>query len=119
MHSIATLTFRLCLKTAAQGLTSCHKSLTGNPTRTFCTYLSTDFVDYAPSASLLRAALQDARALTAYQVVVDVDLEKFFDRVNHDVLMEPLSKRIDDKAVLRLIHRYLMAGIMYGGEAAL
>ncbi|SEI72755.1 group II intron reverse transcriptase/maturase [Azotobacter beijerinckii] len=35
-----------------------------------------------------------------YRVVVDVDLEKFFDRVNHDILMERLSRRIDDKAVL-------------------
>ena len=50
-----------------------------------------------------------------YRVVVDVDLEKFFDRVNHDVLMERLSRRIDDKAVLRLIRRYLVAGIMDGG----
>ena len=48
-------------------------------------------------------------------MVVDVDLEKFFDRVNHDVLMDRLAKRIDDKAVLRLIRRYLAAGIMDGG----
>ena len=50
-----------------------------------------------------------------YRVVVDVDLEQFFDRVNHDILMERLSRRIDDKAVLRLIRRYLVAGIMDGG----
>mgnify|MGYP002346620863 CR=1 FL=1 len=50
-----------------------------------------------------------------YRVVVDVDLEKFFDRVNHDILMDRLSRRIDDKAVLRLIRRYLVAGIMDGG----
>lgn len=50
-----------------------------------------------------------------YRVVVDVDLEKFFDRVNHDILMERLARRIDDKAVLRLIRRYLVAGIMDGG----
>jgi RNA-directed DNA polymerase len=50
-----------------------------------------------------------------YRVVVDVDLEKFFDRVNHDILMERLSRRIDDKAVLRLIRRYLVAGILDGG----
>ena len=48
-------------------------------------------------------------------MVVDVDLEKFFDRVNHDILMERLSRRIGDKAVLRLIRRYLSAGIMDGG----
>ncbi|ASJ76345.1 group II intron reverse transcriptase/maturase [Granulosicoccus antarcticus] len=50
-----------------------------------------------------------------YQVVVDLDLEKFFDRVNHDVLMDRLSKRIDDKAVLRLIRRFLRAGVMING----
>jgi RNA-directed DNA polymerase len=50
-----------------------------------------------------------------YRVVVDVDLEKFFDRVNHDILMDRLSRRIGDKAVLRLIRRYLVAGIMDGG----
>jgi group II intron reverse transcriptase/maturase len=47
--------------------------------------------------------------------VVDVDLEKFFDRVNHDVLMGRLAKRIEDKRMLRLIRRYLEAGVMTGG----
>ena len=50
-----------------------------------------------------------------YQTVVDVDLEKFFDRVNHDVLMDRLGKRIADQALLRLIRRYLQAGIMVHG----
>lgn len=50
-----------------------------------------------------------------YRVVVDVDLETFFDRVNHDILMERLSRRIEDKAVLRLIRGYLAAGVMDGG----
>ncbi len=47
--------------------------------------------------------------------VVDVDLEKFFDRVNHDVLMGRLAKRIEDKRMLRVIRRYLEAGVMTGG----
>lgn len=47
--------------------------------------------------------------------VVDVDLEKFFDRVNHDVLMGRLARRIADKRVLRLIRRYLEAGMMANG----
>ena len=47
--------------------------------------------------------------------VVDVDLESFFDRVNHDVLMERLSRHISDKPVLRLIRRYLEAGILVNG----
>jgi RNA-directed DNA polymerase len=50
-----------------------------------------------------------------YRTVVDVDLEKFFDRVNHDVLMDRLGKRIADQALLRLIRRYLQAGIMAQG----
>ncbi len=47
--------------------------------------------------------------------VVDVDLEKFFDRVNHDVLMGRLAKRIEDARLLGLIRRYLEAGIMANG----
>ena len=49
------------------------------------------------------------------QVVVDVDLEKFFDRVNHDVLMGKLAARIEDKRMLGLVRRYLEAGIMANG----
>lgn len=49
------------------------------------------------------------------RVVVDVDLEKFFDRVNHDVLMGKLSARIEDKRMLGLIRRYLEAGVMANG----
>lgn len=47
--------------------------------------------------------------------VVDLDLEKFFDRVNHDVLMSRLARRIGDKRLLTLIRRYLEAGVMSGG----
>ena len=49
------------------------------------------------------------------QWVVDVDLEKFFDRVNHDVLMGRLARRIEDSRLLRLIRRYLEAGMMADG----
>jgi group II intron reverse transcriptase/maturase len=48
-------------------------------------------------------------------IVVDVDLEKFFDRVNHDVLMGKLAGRIADRRVLGLIRRYLEAGVMLHG----
>jgi RNA-directed DNA polymerase len=49
------------------------------------------------------------------RIVVDVDLEKFFDRVNHDVLMGRLAKRIPDRRGLGLIRRYLDAGVMVNG----
>ena len=49
------------------------------------------------------------------QIVVDIDLAQFFDRVNHDILMDRLSKRIADKGMLSLIRRYLQAGILDGG----
>ncbi|MDI9583547.1 MAG: group II intron reverse transcriptase/maturase, partial [Acidobacteriota bacterium] len=47
--------------------------------------------------------------------VVDLDLEKFFDRVNHDVLMGLVRQRIGDRRVLRLIRRYLQAGVLFNG----
>jgi group II intron reverse transcriptase/maturase len=47
--------------------------------------------------------------------VVDIDLEKFFDRVNHDKLMHLLSEEIGDKGVLKLIRKYLESGVMIGG----
>lgn len=50
-----------------------------------------------------------------YGWVVDLDLEKFFDRVNHDILMGRLARRIGDKRVLRVIRRYLQAGVMVNG----
>ena len=48
-------------------------------------------------------------------IVVDLDLEKFFDRVNHDILMSRLARRIEDKTLLRLTRRFLEAGMMQNG----
>lgn len=71
---------------------------------------------FRPGRSAHDAVLQAQRyAQDGFRVVVDVDLEKFFDRVNHDILMDRLARRIADKAVLRLIRRYLQAGIMADG----
>jgi RNA-directed DNA polymerase len=50
-----------------------------------------------------------------YRWVVDVDLDKFFDRVNHDVLMARVARRVKDKRLLRLLRRYLTSGVMVGG----
>jgi RNA-directed DNA polymerase len=62
-------------------------------------------------------AVKAARAYvqTGKRVVVDVDLAKFFDRVNHDILIERLRRRIDDAGVIRLVRAYLNAGILVGG----
>ena len=61
----------------------------------------------------LRAAQRYAEA--GYRFVVDLDLEKFFDRVNHDVLMARVGRRVEDKRLLRLLRRYLESGVMVGG----
>lgn len=47
--------------------------------------------------------------------VVDIDLEKFFDKVNHDILMARVARKVKDKKILLLIRRYLQAGVMEGG----
>jgi RNA-directed DNA polymerase len=65
-------------------------------------------------------ALAQAKAYVeaGYGWVVDIDLEKFFDRVNHDLLMGRLARRIEDKRVLRLIRSYLEAGVLLNGVVA-
>ena len=62
-------------------------------------------------------AIEHAKSLIeqGYRNIVDLDLEKFFDRVNHDRLMSRLATRITDKRVLALIRRYLNSGILIGG----
>ncbi len=71
---------------------------------------------FRPGRSAHQAVCQAQRYIQAgKRVVVDVDLEKFFDRVNHDVLMGRLEKRMEDKRMLGLMRRYLEAGIMANG----
>ena len=61
----------------------------------------------------VRSAQEHIRA--DYRIVVDLDLEKFFDRVNHDILMGLVSKRVEDKRILKLIRGYLNSGVLEGG----
>jgi len=73
---------------------------------------------FRPGRSAQQAILAAQRYVQdGRNVVVDVDLEAFFDRVNHDVLMGRLAKRIEDKRLLKLIRRYLEAGMMADGIA--
>lgn len=71
---------------------------------------------FRPGRSAHQAAEQARRYLEAgKRFIVDLDLEKFFDRVNHDILLNLLSQRVSDKRVLRLIGNYLRSGIMKEG----
>jgi RNA-directed DNA polymerase len=56
-----------------------------------------------------------AHIASGHAVVVDIDLEKFFERVNHDILMGLVAKRVADKGLLKLIRGFLNAGVMEGG----
>jgi len=77
---------------------------------------SADSYGFRPGRSAHDAVARAREHITAgYRWVVDLDLEKFFDRVNHDILMSRVARRVKDKRVLRLIRRYLAAGMMEGG----
>ncbi len=71
---------------------------------------------FRPNRSAHQAIKQAQQYINeGFKTVVDIDLEKFFDRVNHDKLMYLLSKRISDKGLLKLIRSYLESGVMIGG----
>jgi RNA-directed DNA polymerase len=71
---------------------------------------------YRPGRSARQAVNLAREHVTAgYEWVVDVDLERFFDRVQHDVVMARVARRVGDRRLLRLIRRYLEAGVMVEG----
>jgi len=71
---------------------------------------------FRPGRSAHQAVAQaQSYVAEGYEFVVDIDLEKFFDRVNHDILMDRVARRISDKRLLRLIRAYLNAGVMENG----
>jgi len=81
------------------------------------------FSDYSYGFRPGRSAHQAVRQARAYvsggrRWVVDMDLEKFFDTVNHDIVMSRVSRRVGDRRVLAVIRRFLQAGMMAGGVAS-
>src|SRR5215472_3919803 len=71
---------------------------------------------FRPGRSAHQAVEQAQQYIAGgYRFVVDLDLEKFFDRVNHDRLMAKLAERISDKGMLKLIRAFLQAGVMEDG----
>src|SRR5271166_881248 len=71
---------------------------------------------FRPRRSAHQAVAQAQQYLAeGYRWTVDIDLEKFFDRVNHDILMGRIAKRVSDKRMLKLIRAFLNAGVMENG----
>jgi RNA-directed DNA polymerase len=79
------------------------------------TFSETSF-GFRPNRSAHQAVERAQTSMASgHSVVVDIDLEKFFDRVNHDILMGLVAKRVADKRLLKLIRGFLTAGVMEGG----
>ena len=105
MLGIPTVTDRLLQQAIAQWLTPSYEEC-------FSKYS----YGFREGRNAHQAVLQAQQHLGAgYEWIIELDLEKFFDRVNHDRLMGLLSKTITDKGTLKLIRSYLTSGIMEGG----
>ena len=82
----------------------------------FDPYFSESNYGFRPGRSAHDAVLKARQyGEEGYRFVVDVDLEKFFDTVNHDMLMARVARRVKDKRLLRLVRAYLTSGIMHEG----
>jgi len=82
----------------------------------FDPHFSESSFGFRPNRSAHGAAKQVRRTIRrGYRFVCDVDLSKFFDRVQHDVLMSRVARRVKDKRLLKLIGRFLRAGVMVEG----
>lgn len=92
------------------------QSIAQTLTNIFDPYFSESSFGFRPRRSAHDAVLKAKGYMNkGYKYVVDMDLEKFFDRVNHDILMHRISKRVKDVRVLKLIRLYLQSGIMLNG----
>ncbi len=86
-------------------------------TPVFDPYFSESSFGFRPNRSAHQAVRKVLSLIQkGYAYAVDIDLEKFFDTVNHDVLMNRVSRRISDKGILRLIGKYLRAGVVVNGS---
>lgn len=102
---IPTVLDRLIQQAIAQELTKIYE-----PT------FSENSYGFRPNKSAKQAILKAKEYINdGYNWVVDMDLEKFFDKVNHDILMERLSRKVKDKRLLKLIRDYLKSGVMVNG----
>jgi RNA-directed DNA polymerase len=86
-------------------------------TPVFDPHFSESSFGFRPSRSAHQAVRKVLKDIgEGYRYVVDIDLEKFFDTVDHDVLMNRVSRRIKNKGLLRLIGRYLRCGVVVNGR---
>jgi len=85
-------------------------------TKQFDPEFSENSYGFRPGRSAHQAVLAAREHIQdGYRIVVDIDLEKFFDRVNHDKLMALIARKVEDRRVLRLIRRYLESGVLQNG----
>ncbi|WP_434796521.1 group II intron reverse transcriptase/maturase [Terrisporobacter vanillatitrophus] len=105
MLGIPTVVDRMIQQAIAQALTFVYEPIFSNSSYGF-----------RPNRSQHQAIKKSLEYINeGYKWVVDMDLEKFFDKVNHDILIDRLSRQIKDKRVLDLIRKYLKSGIMLNG----